>query len=133
MFKPLCGPSFNEELNCGVWRWAGGVAPIHRAESGPEEGRQGPAKSPKGGVFRLPWHSYLGPGTPLWLCHFCFAKMTGGGLTRPGGAKNLYLNDHRWIQRTEIFGGLLSASCLSVFLSLCWSSEAAEAEGVKTS
>lgn len=28
----------------------------------------------------------------------------------PGGAKNPYLNDHRWIQLTEIFGGLPSAS-----------------------
>ena len=113
VFKRLYGPSFNEELNCGVWRWAGGSAPNRSADSLPcsrkaDKGRHSFQKAPSSSSLR---HSHKGPGTRLWICHFPFCK-DNGNLGRPRGSKNLYLNDHGWSQLTEIFRGLLSTSCL---------------------
>lgn len=54
-FKRLFGPSFNEELNCGVWRWAGGSAPVAALIPCPTAGR--PDKEPalsKSSTFQLP-------------------------------------------------------------------------------
>lgn len=47
MLKPLCGPSFNEELNFRVQRWEGGIAPTHRAGSPPMKSDKG-LQFPKG-------------------------------------------------------------------------------------
>lgn len=65
VFKRLYGPSFNEELNCGVWRWAGGSAPNRSTDSLPRSRKADEgAQLPKGSIFQLlqalpqgPWDS----------------------------------------------------------------------------
>lgn len=87
VFKRLYGPSFNEELNCGVWRWAGGSAPNCSADSLPRSRKADKGLHfPKGSTFQLPQALPQGPGTPLWICHFPFRK-DNGNLGRPGGLR----------------------------------------------